>query len=163
MNTSTLLAPYDHARDVPPRRGQRPRTTSTNPHAQIDQQPETPLTEDLRARLETLDGVSVGPSRRAPPGTHGFFLEGGRGPETAFLLGTEFAHIHPGPDHSLHMTLPEPVRTGAIEAGWAEPHPLAGQPTISEHIVLIYAPRDPAELEVVARLGATARQYARGS
>ncbi len=52
-----------------------------------------------------------------------------------------FAHIHLIPDGSIHLTLPPGVQEDAIDAGWAEPHPLAGLPTISNRILLVYAPR----------------------
>lgn len=59
---------------------------------------------------------------------------------------------HLSDDGSLHAILPEPLRGLAMEKGWAEPHPLAGQPTVSPDTVMIYAPRDEAEADIVARL-----------
>lgn len=118
----------------------------------------------LLARISELPGIRLGPSGRAPIGTVGFSLppqEAG-GEARAFMLGSEFAHLHPEPDGSLHMTLPEPLRSDAIAAGWAEPHPLAGLPSISDHIVLVYAPRDARELDTVAALVAASWAYARG-
>ncbi|MGL4973872.1 MAG: luciferase family protein [Bosea sp. (in: a-proteobacteria)] len=139
---------------LPKREGDRPRTTTTNPHNQINQQPDQPLSRTLVERIAKLPNVHLGPSQRAPLGTVGFYIEPSvaRGPSSAFLLSTEFAHVHPEPDHSLHLTLPEPERSAAIHAGWAEPHPLAGYPTVSELTVMIYAPRDQAELDVVTTL-----------
>lgn len=40
----------------------------------------------------------------------------------------------------------------AIEAGWAEPHPIARLGLIPDTIVMLYAPRDENELDVVAGL-----------
>ncbi|MFY0310477.1 luciferase family protein [Leisingera sp. D0M16] len=144
------------------RNGPRPLTTKTNPHSQLDQQPPQPMSRKLAERISALDGVTTGHSNRAPLGTLGFFLPEGKGPSRAFMLGPEFAHIHPGPDHSLHMTLPESVRAEAIAKGWAEPHPLAGQPTVSKDIVLVFAPRDESELDTVTRLATASWAYARG-
>lgn len=84
-----------------------------------------------------------------------------RGPIDAFMLTTEFAHVHPAPDFSLHLTLPEPLRTEAIAAGWAEPHPLAGYPSISDLVVLLFAPRDVDELGVAKRLVKASWAYAK--
>ncbi|MBX7481709.1 luciferase family protein [Qipengyuania qiaonensis] len=147
------------------RAGPRPRTTQTNPHSQIDQLPRPLLSHDLIERLAALPGISLGPSGRAPYGTIGLYLseDDARGPERAFLLPREFAHLHPEPDGSLHLPLPEPVRSRAIAAGWAEPHPLAGQPSVSPDIVMVYAPRDAEEIEIVATLVASAWAYARGA
>ena len=143
---------------VPDRAGQRPRTDLRAPHTQLDQLASAGERHALSRRildlLADLDGTFHGGSNRAPPGSVGLHLRGdcasanGR----AFLLGTEFAHIHVEDDGSLHAILPEPLRTAAMEAGWAEPHPFAGQPTVSPDTVMIYAPRDDAECGVVADL-----------
>lgn len=38
------------------------------------------------------------------------------GPQNAFMIGTEFAHLHPVPDYSLHVILPPEFAGSAIEA-----------------------------------------------
>jgi hypothetical protein len=143
---------------IPTRVGPRPRTDQRAPHTQIAQlappRERGALSRRVIDLLADLEGVELGGSNRAPPGSVGLHLRGdcacvnGR----AFLLGREFAHIHVEDDASLHAVLPEPLRTAAIEAGWAEPHPFAGQPTVSPDTVMIYAPRDDAECSVVADL-----------
>ncbi|MGK7867990.1 luciferase domain-containing protein [Falsiroseomonas sp. E2-1-a20] len=149
---------------LPLRVSPRPRTTLTNPHSQLDQQPDRSVIEGLMERLRAMPGVEVAPSHRAPPRTLGFHLPAAAagGPEEAFLLGREFAHVHPGADGSLHLTLPPGLREDAMRAGWAEPHPLAGVPTVSRQIVMVYAPRDAAEVGVVADLVDASRRYAAG-
>lgn len=141
---------------IQPRVGPRPNTTACAPHSQVDQIPpdRAGLSRRLVASLATLDAVSVGWSRRAPPGSVGLYLHPScaRTDERAFLLGLEFAHVHADDDGSLHAILPEPLRSDAIEAGWAEPHPLAGRPSVSPDTVMIYAPRDEAEIAVVVDL-----------
>jgi hypothetical protein len=147
----------------PRRIGQKPRTTTTNPHQQYDQYA-TP--DALRAALDAVKdfaGVRLGPSQRAPYGTVGLYLDKGRGPDEAFMLGREFAHFHPIPDGSLHLTLPPGIREDAIAAGWAEPHPLAGHPTVSKQIVLIFAPRTLDEAKTVAMLVEASWAFARGT
>lgn len=150
---------------LPERSGPRPRVTTSNPQTQLDQQPATPLSDALIEAAAALDGVVLAPSNRAPPGTTGFHLEPAHanGPPDAFLLGHEFAHVHPGPDHSLHMILPDALKREAIERGWAEPHPMAGQPTVSPHTVLVYAPRNDAERSTVDGFIRASWSYARGS
>lgn len=147
---------------LPIRSGPAPKTTSSNPHMQLDQQPSQPLSAELLDRARKLTGVVFAPSRRAPIGTIGLYLlpEAAHGPAEAFMLSTEFAHFHPDPDFSLHLTLPEPVRTEAIMAGWAEAHPLAGYPTVSNLIVLLFAPRTPGELSVAQILLEASWRYA---
>jgi hypothetical protein len=148
---------------IPQRVGHKPRTTTTNPHQQYDQFA-TP--DALRAALDAvkdLAAVRLGPSQRAPYGTVGLYIDEGRGPDEAFMLGREFAHFHPIPDGSLHLTLPPGIREDAIAAGWAEPHPLAGYPTVSKQIVLIFAPRTLDEAKTVAKLVEASWAYARGA
>jgi len=166
MSNPTALDAGKSVLDIalPVRQGSRPRTTPTNPHSQLDQMPTPLLNLELAERVAQLPGVQLGPSGRAPPGTVGFYLkkQDAHGPEEAFLLDLEFAHLHPSPDGSLHLPLPGPLRSKAIANGWAEKHPLAGHPTVSRDIVMFYAPRDPAELEVVATLVTASWRYARG-
>lgn len=144
--------------DVPPRAGPRPRTILQAPHTQADQlappAERRTLSEALIAQLATLDGVRLGGSNRAPPGTVGLHLDPACacGSDRAFLLGHEFAHVHVEDDGSLHAILPEPLRSAAIDGGWAEPHPFAGMPTVSPDTVMIYAPRDAGEVTAIAGL-----------
>ena len=144
--------------DIVPREGPRPATTKTAPHSQADQLPSKEdrarLSELLITQLSALPGTMTGGSRRAPPGTTGFHMTTPPPAcaERAFLLGAEFAHVHTGDDGSLHTVLPEPLRQAAIDAGWAEPHPFAGMPTVSPDTVMIYAPRNADEVGVVAAL-----------
>lgn len=108
--------------------------------------------------------MTLGRSFRAPPGSVGFYLDAAAccDDRNAFLLGDEFAHVHLEDDCSLHVILPEPLRGTAIAAGWAEPHPLAGQPTVSPGTVMLYAPRDAEEVEVLAALVKASWANARG-
>jgi hypothetical protein len=136
------------------RQGPRPRTTSTNPHTQLDQQAPSELQEKVFAFAQSLEGVAVGPSFVSVPGARAFHLPGcehagGRG---CFMIEREFAHLHPRSDGSLHMTLPPEDVDGVIECGWAERHPLAGKHGLPNNIVMVYGPRDDAELEVVCDL-----------
>ncbi len=159
-------AQAQHGIQLPQRAGPRPKTTPCAPHSQVDQI--VPHARELAAllvsRLRTLSGVQLGESRRAPPGTIGLYLEPAccGGDETAFLLGREFAHVHVQDDCSLHAILPEPLRETAIAEGWAEPHPLAGQPTVSPYTVMLYAPRDEQEVEVLRSLVLASWTNARG-
>ena len=154
-----------HITALPERAGPRPATIPCAPHSQTNQIPENSrqLSAILLERIAALDLVYTARSMRAPPGTVGLFVEQGAACSNrdCFLMGEEFAHVHVDDDGSLHAILPEPARTIAIEAGWAEPHPLAGQPTVSPFTVMLYAPRDLDELETVVRLVAVSWRNAR--
>ena len=149
---------------LPLRAGARPRTTPTNPHTQLDQQPgDAGLIEELARRAFALPGVVEAPSRISVPGARALVLAPGEpaGPPEAFLVGREFAHLHPDPDHSLHAMLPPDTVAEAVEAGWAEPHPVAVRGLIPPTAVMLYAPRDEAELDVVERLLRASHAFAR--
>jgi hypothetical protein len=149
---------------LPERAGARPRTTPTNPHTQLDQQPEDQaLVEELARRVFALPGVVEQPSGISVPGARALVLAPGEpaGPPAAFLIGREFAHLHPDPDHSLHAMLPPETAADAVAAGWAEPHPVALRGLIPPTAVMLYAPRDETELDVIERLVRASHAFAR--
>jgi hypothetical protein len=149
---------------LPIRAGERPRTTPTNPHTQLDQQPiDSRWTDELARRVFALPGVVEEPSRISVPGARALVLAPGEaiGPPEAFLIDREFAHLHPAPDHSLHAMLPVDVVTEAVATGWAEPHPVALRGLIPPTAVMLYAPRDEAELDIIERLVGASHAFAR--
>jgi hypothetical protein len=142
----------DVATDLPRRRGERPRTTSEFPHSQIDQQPADPgVLDELARRAFGLGRVIERPSIVSVPGARALVLadDGPAGPATAFIREREFAHFHPGPDWSLHLALPDSTADLAIDRGWAELHLVARTPDFPGSVVMVYAPRDRAEADVV--------------
>lgn len=84
------------------------------------------------------------------------------GTADAFMVGREFAHLHPAPDQSLHIVLPRDVAFAAVRAGWAEPHPLAARMQGRSVAVLVFAPRTDDEADVVAGLVESSYHNARG-
>jgi hypothetical protein len=129
---------------LPLRAGDRPRTTPTNPHTQLDQQPtDSHWIDELARRVFALPGVVEEPSRISVPGARALVLAPGEatGPPEAFLIDREFAHLHPAPDHSLH--------------------PVALRGLIPPTAVMLYAPRDEAELDVIERLVRASHGFAR--
>jgi hypothetical protein len=151
---------------LPVRLGDRPRTTPTNPHTQLDQQPtDLAWVEELARRVFSLPGVIEQPSRISVPGARALVLapEEATGPPEAFLIDREFAHLHPAPDHSLHAMLPAETVTEAVAAGWAEPHPVALRGLIPPTAVMLYAPRDEAELDVIEALVRASHAFARSA
>jgi hypothetical protein len=146
------------------RPGDRPRTTPTNPHTQLDQQPsDLRWVDELARRVFALPGVVEEPSGISVPGARALVLAPGEpaGPAEAFLIGREFAHLHPAPDHSLHAMLPLETADEAVEAGWAEPHPIALRGLIPRNAVMLYAPRDESELDVIESLVRASHAFAR--
>ena len=156
---------------LPVRTAPRPTTTPTNPHTQLDQQPTDPtLSSRLAERVFALSGVRERESGISVPGARALWLDDSlpAGPPHAFLIGREFAHLHPGADHSLHAMLPPDLAEEAVRAGWAEQHPVARRGLFPANAVMLYAPRDDEELDVVTALieasysfASTARQQAK--
>jgi hypothetical protein len=108
--------------------------------------------------------VEERPSAISVPGARALWLrdEVPAGPQDAFMIGREFAHIHPLPDGSLHAALPPELAEEAIEKGWAEQHPVARMGYIPPNVVMIYAPRNAREIEIVAGLVTESYRYAGG-
>jgi hypothetical protein len=151
---------------LPARPGDRPRTTPTNPHTQLNQQPsDSHWVDELASRVFALPGVVEEPSRISVPGARALVLAKGEpaGPPEAFLIDREFAHLHPDPDHSLHAMLPTETVAEAVAAGWAEPHPIALKGFIPPTAVMLYAPRDEAELAVIEGLVRASHAFARAA
>jgi hypothetical protein len=149
---------------LPERRGPRPETTPTNPHMQLDQLPRGRVLATLADLLFALPGVREEPSAISVPGARALWLKpnDARGPREAFLVGREFAHLHPPPEGSLHVALPPTLASEAIATGWAEIHPVARLGLIPGNVVMLYAPRDDAEVAVVLGLVRAALAFARG-
>jgi Family of unknown function (DUF5519) len=150
---------------LPQRAGSRPRTTPTNPHTQLDQQPsDARPAEELARRVFALPGVIERPSRISVPGARALTLAAGEpgGPPEAFLIDREFAHLHPPPDRSLHAMLPPDIVSEAVDAGWAEPHPVARMGLIPATAVMLYAPRDESEVDVIEKLVQASHAFAGG-
>lgn len=156
--------PWDSLQELPRREGPRPHTRAGMPHQQLDQNAPPPLQEELFRRAAGLPGVRTGPSRISVPGARAFILEEelAKGPPEAFLVGREFAHLHPPYDGSLHLALPPAAAARVEERGWGELHPLARQGVLPPSFVMVYGPRDDRELETVWAILQASYAYARG-
>ncbi len=75
-------------------------------------------------------------------------------------LGREFGHIHPQPTGgSLHLRLREGHATEVVEKGWGEHHPFALDGSMP-NLIMVYAPRDADDLNVVMTIVKAAVDYA---
>ncbi|PWT84121.1 MAG: phospholipase [Proteobacteria bacterium] len=154
------------ARPVPvlwPREGPPPRTSDVLPFRQLDQWPPTEIHERLLEACASLDGVRVRQSRMASPRTCALCLPPGLagGPPEAFIDPHEFCHLHPLPEGSIHLVLPPAMLESAMALGWAERHPISWA-GILETLAMVYAPRNPRELEAVFGLIRISCEFARG-
>jgi hypothetical protein len=133
------------------REGERPETTNTNPHEQLTQNPSNDWHERFKTKLFNFNDVSRRPSIISVPGAEALWLDESQPCNcvNGFMIGREFAHIHPAYDGSLHMALSEADFREVIAKQWGEKHPLAGMGPIPETIALVYGPRDDHEIKTV--------------
>lgn len=136
---------------IPIRKGERPETTNTNPHEQLNQNPDRETYESFKAKLFHFNNTSRRPSIISVPGSEALWLNEdiACNCNNGFMIGREFAHIHPAYDGSLHMALSQRDFDEVINKQWGEKHPLAGMHSIPDTIVLVYAPRNAVEMDVV--------------
>jgi len=150
--------------NLPEREGEGPETSDAPEntriaHQQLSQQAPEALQDKLFEKASALEGVRTGRSLVSVPGARAFFLDPDRaeGPREAFIVRTEFAHLHPYDDGSLHIALPETVDKELRKKGWGEAHPR------NASISMVYGPRNEEEFQVVYALVKTAYDFARGA
>jgi hypothetical protein len=147
------------------RPGSRPAARPVTPHQQLTQNAPAALQDQLWQRMAGLPHVRTGASTISLPDTRALHLDPrhAAGPPAAFVPGsTEFGHLHGVGDGSLHVCLPEPIAAAAIEKGWAELHPAVRMGLFPPTLVMLYGPRDEAELETVWDLVQASYAFAAG-
>ena len=152
-------------RALPTRAGPRPATNSCLPHKQLEAVSPPEIYAALQAWAfapGTFQGAD-GPHRSGVslPCSQALLLSPSARCSCA-MVGREPLHLH-GPGGGLgsqHAVLSPADAAAALAAGWGELHLLAGQTlalrgqpvALPPGLVMIYAPRDSAELEVVQQL-----------
>ena len=136
---------------LPERQAPRPKTTGSVPHQQIGVEAVPKVTAELFRLSFALPGIENRPSTFSLPGARGMWIADDVRitRHDQIVSGREFAHIHP--DGSLHASLSEERAHEAMEAGWAEPQPIAGQLGVPG-LVMIYTPLTFEELQTVLQL-----------
>ncbi len=148
---------------LPPRVGPRPRTSIEIPHRQLDQQPgDSRYVDAILAQAMAWPSVQPQSSAISVAGARALALDvaTAAGPAEAFMVGREFCHVHADGDFSLHATLPIPLAGAAECAGWAEPHFLARTGHAPATVVMLYAPRDGIERDVILGLVRASYEFA---
>ena len=150
--------------ELPLRRGPRPDTTDCAPHEQVSQNSSAEIHAFFKEKAFALPFVERCRSGISVPGAEALVLprEHACGPREAFVIGREFAHVHPAYDGSSHMMLPLAAVEELIAKGWGEPHPMASTGYIPANAVMAFAPRDEAEIDVMIKILTTSWGFARG-
>ena len=149
---------------LPARGGTRPSVSHDIPQQQSSDNAPVELQERLFTEIAALPGVRTGASAISVPGARSFHLAPPRrGPDDAFIVPSagEFAHLHPGYDGSLHLALPPALAADLVAQGWGVAHPLAGV-RLAPGMVMLFGPRDDAELSTVCGVVATSHAWASG-
>lgn len=149
---------------LPQRPGDRPRTSETLPHVQLTQLSPPEITGKLIDECLALPNVGFQQSRVARPGTFALALREARAGacQDALIDDLEFCHIHPAPEGFLHLTMPDSHRERVIAQGWGELHLSARAAMIPRTLILLYAPRDDAEVTIAVALVKVSCRFAEG-
>ena len=136
---------------LPIREGRKPKTTTSLPHSQLTQHGPEAVLEQLRKWCFELPHVREESSGISVPGAQALILDAGvSANQAAFMVGREFAHIHPPPDDgSMHVQLPAADAVVVEQQGWGQPHHLVVRGRLPPGLTLVFSPRDHHELEVI--------------
>lgn len=151
--------------ELPHRKGVKPKTTPSNPHMQLDQQPEDrELVDKLMAWAFSLAYISKEYSKISVPGAQAMCMSQNKKCThcNAFMIENEFAHFHPIPDGSMHLGLPIKDSKYVIENGWGEMHPLVNKGWLPPNFIMVYAPRTEQEIEVIKKIIYRSYEFASG-
>ncbi|MEM8878658.1 MAG: hypothetical protein AAGD23_12425 [Pseudomonadota bacterium] len=151
--------------NLPMRSGPAPETQQHLPHSQLTQHGPDEIVEKLHAWCFSLPDINNEDSGISVPGSRALVLRDGiSSNQAAFMIGREFAHIHPKPDNgSMHLMLPADEVDAVKKAGWGEDHYLVTQGKYPPGLVMVYSPRDNAELEAVTMIVARSYEFATGA
>ncbi|WP_433501784.1 aldo/keto reductase (plasmid) [Sphaerimonospora sp. CA-214678] len=145
--------------ELPPRLGATPHTTLEVPQQQITQNGPPSAREELIRRASELPGVTIQRTLLAIPGSVAFHVAGHEPEDDSLMAGSEFLHFHPQHDGSLHVVFSPEDHAELLAKGWGIPHLLAGH-VVHERSLLVWAPRDQAELEICWHIIRRAHRYA---
>ena len=147
------------------RRGPAPETTSCLPHSQVTQHGPDEIVQKLHDWCFALPHVANEHSGISVPGARALVLhESSACNHAAFMVGREFAHIHPHPDSgSMHVKLPAHIATAVVDAGWGEDHYLVSQGHYPPGLIMVFSPRDDDELNIVKHIVAQSYAFATGN
>ena len=150
--------------ELPLRQGPRPETTECAPHEQVSQNSSAEIHSLFKQKAFALPFVERCRSGISVPGAEALVLPRPHacGPREAFMIGREFAHVHPAYDGSSHMMLPLAAVEELIAKGWGEQHPMASAGYIPANAIMAFAPRDEAEVDVMIKILTTSWGFARG-
>ena len=142
--------------ELPHRKGERPTTGDALPHLQITDNSSIELFDELASWLFKLEYIEERPTIISVRGARAAWIKDDypNVNEEVLQMGREFTHIHPLNIYgggSQHLSLKREDCETVIERGWGEYHPMdkVAFPDGKYGHIMVYAPRDKEELEVV--------------
>lgn len=148
----TLYEPEPTTEKLPQRRDVILETNDESAQQQLDSSPGSELQAELLRRVFSIPDLQDRPSVVSSSESRGLRLSRRAllvRPD-AVIQSRELGHVHT--DGSLHIPLPPNLATEVIRAGWAEPHPRAGERDGWEGLVSLYAPRTTEEVDIVVQI-----------
>ncbi|MEM7195492.1 MAG: hypothetical protein AAF402_11110 [Pseudomonadota bacterium] len=144
--------------------GPKPNTTSSIPHSQIDQHGSDEIVDKLHEWAFALPDVQNEHSAISVPGARALVMHQNCScNQAAFMIGREFAHIHPHPDNgSMHLMLSAEDAHEVVYKGWGEDHFLVTLGHFPKGLVMVFSPRDKDELETIKIILNRSYQFATG-
>ena len=151
--------------NLPARQGPAPKTLGQLPHSQLNQHDPDEIVDALHTWCFALPNITDEDSVISVPGSRALVLRDGvPGNQAAFMIGREFAHIHPKPDNgSMHLVLSVDDVAEIKKTGWGEDHYLVTQGQWPVGLVMIFSPRDEDELSVVKQIVGRSYEFATGT
>lgn len=141
---------------LPLRKGDRPTTGDALPHLQITDNSSVELFDELAEWLFSLEYIEERPTIISVKGTRAAWIKNDyqNVNNEVLQIGREFTHIHPLNIYgggSQHLSLKREDCETVIEKGWGEYHPMdkVAFPDKKFGHIMVYAPRNKEELEVV--------------
>jgi len=145
------------------RQGPRPRFAPQWPCTQLDQTADDETCNALKAAILALPGVSALHGPFGAPGA-GFTMDDdlARGQPEAFVGDGSWMALRPC--GSMHLSLRPEWAQKVVNRGWATVHPFARYMAgaVPPQSLVVFAPRDQAELRIAIRIAGAAHAYAMG-
>ncbi|MEM1294801.1 MAG: luciferase family protein [Verrucomicrobiota bacterium] len=147
------------------REGAAPETTNSLPHSQLTQHGPDEIVQKLHDWCFSLPGVVNDPSGISVPGARALVMDDSvEANSAAFMVGREFAHIHPQPDNgSMHVNLTPADASEVVKSGWGEDHYLVTLGQYPPGLIMLFSPRDEEELETIQSIVKRAYEFTTGA
>ena len=134
------------------REGERPKTSYTVPHAQLNQESTNEIFKELEDFVFSFPYIKKEKSIGSLPTAIGAIITDEFKGKANTVIGKEWTHIHIDTGYgSMHVKLNGKAASEVVLKKWGEYHPMNSNANANYQsaIVLLYAPRNNQDLEVI--------------